>query len=407
MKQLAFSACLLLVGLAAGWWLRELAGGEGVPPAHQDSSVPGMPVAEAVSAGQAVGGRDVSASLPEAREPAPFPDVATFEALLQQGAFERSIAYYEDAVQLRDSYRSLLKPSLEGYLRARAQDCSDGDFVGLVNLWLEAYYADTDVLLQLAEHQRLCSSSEEAARTLQIASTYAFLPGQREQVAAAVAALVAATDARLSRQQDWVTLLGFYEFLDVIDLETNASQLQRVSLYERLGEVQRGRDLLADLRARDDGLDAEWTAALDERLSADAPEPPADESPLFEIALTRHGNHYLVPAVINDDNRLTLMIDTGASVTALSQERFEQMDRARVRYLGSRLFNTPNAITRGELYRAASLQLGEARVSDIEIAVLEFEPGEGFDGLLGMNVLRNYRFEIDQDREVLELDPRQ
>ena len=32
--------------------------------------------------------------------------------------------------------------------------------------------------------------------------------------------------------------------------------------------------------------------------------------------------------------------------------------------------------------------------------------GVGLDGLLGMNVLRNYRFEIDQDNEILYMSPR-
>jgi hypothetical protein len=36
----------------------------------------------------------------------------------------------------------------------------------------------------------------------------------------------------------------------------------------------------------------------------------------------------------------------------------------------------------------------------------DFEPSDGLDGLLGMNVLRNYRFEIDQDKEFLYLSPR-
>jgi predicted aspartyl protease len=63
-------------------------------------------------------------------------------------------------------------------------------------------------------------------------------------------------------------------------------------------------------------------------------------------------------------------------------------------------------MTQGEIYHADSIQLGEIKIPDLEIAVLDFEPSDGLDGLLGMNVLRNYRFEIDQDKEVLYLSPR-
>ena len=45
-------------------------------------------------------------------------------------------------------------------------------------------------------------------------------------------------------------------------------------------------------------------------------------------------------------------------------------------------------------------------IADTPIAVLDFESGNGVDGLLGMNVLRNYRFEIDQDRDLLRMSPR-
>lgn len=406
MRRLVFSACLLLAGIVAGWWLRDLAGERLSLPADEATGSSGIPFAVPVPSGQPAATGTDDGTPAQRRDTEALPDLAGFNALLEQGDFEQSIAYYDSALQMDESFQALLKPGLEDYLRERARDCSNGDFIDLVNLWLDAYYADIEVLLLLAEHQRLCSSSEEAARTLQIARTYAILPGQRESVAAAVATLIAATEARLSRQQEWVTLLGFYEFLDVIDLETGTSQLRRASLYEQFGEVQRGRDLLVSLRENDNGLDAAWTAALNQQLAESAPQPVADAAPLFEIALTRHGNHYLVPAILNDDSPLTLMIDTGASVTALSRESFERMERRGVRYLGTRLFNTPNGITQGDLYRADSLQLGDARVSDLEIAVLEYDAGNGLDGLLGMNVLRNFRFEIDQDREVLNMNPR-
>jgi predicted aspartyl protease len=53
-----------------------------------------------------------------------------------------------------------------------------------------------------------------------------------------------------------------------------------------------------------------------------------------------------------------------------------------------------------------SIQLGEIKIPDLEIAVLDFELSDGLDGLLGMNVLRNYRFEIDQDKKLLYMSPR-
>ena len=63
-------------------------------------------------------------------------------------------------------------------------------------------------------------------------------------------------------------------------------------------------------------------------------------------------------------------------------------------------------MTQGEIYRVDSIQLGEIKIPDLEIAVLDFELSGGLDGLLGMNVLRNYRVEIDQDKDLLYMSPR-
>ena len=58
------------------------------------------------------------------------------------------------------------------------------------------------------------------------------------------------------------------------------------------------------------------------------------------------------------------------------------------------------------MYRAASIGLGDIQLNDIDIAVLDFPLASNVDGLLGMNVLRHYRFKIDQDGSLLHLHPR-
>ena len=45
-------------------------------------------------------------------------------------------------------------------------------------------------------------------------------------------------------------------------------------------------------------------------------------------------------------------------------------------------------------------------IEGVDVAILDYNSRDGVDGLLGMNVLRNYRFEIDQDLALLYLRPR-
>jgi clan AA aspartic protease (TIGR02281 family) len=406
MKRLVKSACLVLAGVVVGWWLRDLAYQK--TPFFADEPIASSDVSIAISAPtrQFTTTGTIAINRFTVPESMLSPEAVSFAELLESQEYDLAIGYYETAAQIDERHQALLKPELVEYLRARVQGCAGGVFIDLVELWLEAYYADIEVLLLLADNQRFCGSPEEAARTLQIANAYAVNPGQLESVAAAVARLVVATDKHLTKQQGWIELLGFYELLEAIDLATNTSQLRRASLYERIGEMQYSRELLLELRENDDRMNGEWTAALNLQLANSAQQPFAKDRPQHEIPLTRRGNHYLVAAAINGVSQLALVIDTGASITTLSKESFSQIDNTGVRYLGTQLFNTPNGMTQGEMFRVDSIQLGEIKILDLEIAVLDFEPSDGLDGLLGMNVLRNYRFEIDQDKEILFMSPR-
>ncbi len=406
MRRLVRSACLAFAGVVVGWWLRDLAYQK--TPLFADEPIVSSDVSIAIRAPTRHSNMaDTLAINPlTAPESRISPEAVSFAELLESQEYDLAIVYYETAAQIDERHQALLKPELVEYLAARVQGCAGGVFIDLVDLWLEAYYADIEVLLLLADNQRFCGSPEEAARTLQIANAYAVNPGQLESVAAAVARLVVATDKHLTKQQGWIELLGFYELLEAIDLATNTSQLRRASLYERIGEMQHSRELLLELRENDDRMNGEWTAALNLQLANSAQQPFAKDRPQHEIPLTRRGNHYLVSAAINGVSQLALVIDTGASITTLSKESFSQIDNTGVRYLGTQLFNTPNGMTQGEIYRVDSIQLGEIKIPDLEIAVLDFEPSNGLDGLLGMNVLRNYRFEIDQDKEFLYMSPR-
>lgn len=402
------NACLILVGVLLGWWLHDLT------PGSSPIEAPVSAVATQVKVTKPSYENTVGISESDNSRTATTytPDIATkayvrrFGELLAHRQFEQAIAYYEQALLLDDSHQSVFKPALVAYLKACMQQCADGTFVDLVDLWLATYYQDIPVLLLLAEHQRLQGSPEEAATTLQIAATYALQVDQRESVVAAVQHLVGATDEYLSQQQAWIELLGFYEYLDTIDLGSHKYMLRQASLYQILGEPVRSRELLLELQADDDKLNTQWTTTLARLLAQDMPAATTIDLPVNAIAVIRRGDHFLVNTSLNGIDQVILMIDTGASITTLSRASFAALASRDYVSRGSRVFNTANGRTRGHVYRAASLTLGETRISDVDVAVIDYQPSTGVDGLLGMNVLRNFRFEIDQDKALLHLRPR-
>ena len=410
--SLAKIFCLLLVGVVLGWLLHDAipTGSLAQNPAPSISTpapAPAILPSRYFSASPQADSPNLREQPPsQVSEPAAPPSADRFRQLLVEQQFEVALSYYEQALSLDDAYQLALKPILEHYLMFCLEQCSNGVFVEVVNVWLGTYYQDTQVLLLLAEHQRLQHQPEEAASTLQLAATYAYQTEHEDAVNAAVLRLVQVTDDALSRQESWVELLGFYEYLETIDLGTREFLLREAILYRVLGETQRSQKLLLTLQQRDNKSNTVWTATLNQELSRISPQLEKPDRLGHAVAVTKRGDHFLVEVTLNRMSTVKLLIDTGASLTTLSHSSFADLPQANFNYLGSRMFNTAGGLTRGDIYRASSIELGEMQLNDIDIAVIDYPSASNVDGLLGMNVLRNYRFEIDQDDKLLHLQPR-
>ena len=410
--SLAKIFCLLLVGVVLGWLLHDAipTGSLAQNPAPSISTpapAPAILPSRYFSASPQADSPNLREQPPsQVSEPAAPPSADRFRQLLVEQQFEVALSYYEQALSLDDAYQLALKPILEHYLMFCLEQCSNGVFVEVVNVWLSTYYQDIPVLLLLAEHQRLQRQPEEAASTLQLAATYAYQTEHEDAVNAAVLRLVQVTDDALSRQESWVELLGFYEYLETIDLGTREFLLREAILYRVLGETQRSQKLLLTLQQRDNKSNTVWTATLNQELSRISPQLEKPDRLGHAVAVTKRGDHFLVEVTLNRMSTVKLLIDTGASLTTLSHSSFVDLPQANFNYRGSRMFNTAGGLTRGDIYRASSIELGEMQLNDIDIAVIDYPSASNVDGLLGMNVLRNYRFEIDQDDKLLYLQPR-
>ena len=331
---------------------------------------------------------------------------ADLRQLLETRRYRAAVALYYEAVQREPGRMGELRPVVDGYLQRCLENCDGDSFLGLVDAWLETFYDDVKFLLTLADYQERQGQPEAAANTLLLARTYALTPADQRAVTKALAQLSLRTESRLSEQQSWIELLGYFEFLASIDFTLREFELRRALLYRRLGEQARGDALLASLQAADDGSDPRWTAALAQNLAEPRTEtvPGADLSEA--IPLERRGDSYVVEVELNDNTTLKLLVDTGASLTSLTRDSFRQLYRPDFSLLGTRLFNTANGYTRGDVYRAVSLTLGQERLEGVDLAVLELSTMDDIDGLLGMNVLRQFRFEIDQANAAMHLSRR-
>jgi clan AA aspartic protease (TIGR02281 family) len=393
MRNLFAITLVFFLGLFSGWWLRDASS---ETPTTATQGVPHLSPTVA-SRFEDMLPPQIAAAGQQSLQPA-------FRTLLSEGRFEEAITQYESRDQ---AGRDRLHPELESFARRCLSECNPARFLDLAQFWLAAFYDDIDILLLLAEHQRREGSPEMAADTLLTARTYALAGPDREAVKHALGRLTQETDTSYTAQDNWIELMGYYEYLQALDLSTPASELRQADLYAALGETARAQRLLNALLDQDIGADPVWTAQLRERL---AEEPATLQSPSAALSnglpLSRQRSHYLVDSQLNGE-QLVLMIDTGASITSISSKRFLGLPRQHFQLMGSRMFNTASGYTLGDVYRAQTFTLGKYTLENIAIAVLPFQSPEDADGLLGMNVLRNFRFEIDQDNSMLRLEPRQ
>lgn len=113
------------------------------------------------------------------------------------------------------------------------------------------------------------------------------------------------------------------------------------------------------------------------------------------LILQRHRDgHFYVKAQLNGQPT-TLLIDTGASTLAISEEL---ADAAGLTHCRPQQSHTANGITNTCMARLDRLQIGPASLQQVQVSIL---PRLSGPGLLGMNVLQHFRME--QDGETLRL----
>ncbi|BCE02064.1 retropepsin-like aspartic protease family protein [Marinicellulosiphila megalodicopiae] len=129
------------------------------------------------------------------------------------------------------------------------------------------------------------------------------------------------------------------------------------------------------------------------------------------INLEKVGSHYLVDAVFSDNGitpdvvDVKLLIDTGASYTVIDQQVFDDyflyVDKKRTSMVTA---NTANGQVEAQMYEVFEIKIGDYSVNNIQFIVLDLpDDGSSAQGLLGMNFLEYFKFNIDQSNSVLTL----
>ncbi|MCB1693278.1 MAG: retroviral-like aspartic protease family protein [Pseudomonadales bacterium] len=146
----------------------------------------------------------------------------------------------------------------------------------------------------------------------------------------------------------------------------------------------------------------QYGAQARELIAKAAASDTFDSASLEEVPLRVAGTQFIVDALVDDGRHVSLLIDTGAAMTVLDADVLERLGYA---LSGRReYFATASGVVEAPVVTLGRLSLGGTGISQLAVGGLQLPLPAGIDGLLGMNFLRHFQFRIDQDEGVLHLE---
>ncbi|GGY65591.1 hypothetical protein GCM10011613_06830 [Cellvibrio zantedeschiae] len=124
----------------------------------------------------------------------------------------------------------------------------------------------------------------------------------------------------------------------------------------------------------------------------------------ISIPLIRHGNQYLVNVYI-EGNSAKLLLDTGASLSGLSAS-YTAKYPSLIKATKPIRLNTASGAHDSFLFTVNSIAIEDMVFNQHILTQLPMDNSQGFDGLLGVDILGRFDFFIDQNSAVLRLKAR-
>ncbi len=109
---------------------------------------------------------------------------------------------------------------------------------------------------------------------------------------------------------------------------------------------------------------------------------------------------------INDLHDVKMIVDTGASMTAISSDMAFDIGLSPGQRERKTKISTANGIVDAWMGRIGSIRLGEAEQQNVRVVVMENFGDDERAGLLGLNFLNGFQWYIDQQAGNLILRPK-
>ncbi len=128
----------------------------------------------------------------------------------------------------------------------------------------------------------------------------------------------------------------------------------------------------------------------------------SDNTRIADLTLNQSRGQFIAKAKISDVN-VDLLLDTGASTTAISNRKFVDIDERNTEFLGLFTVNTAGGTIQAPIYKITNVVLGDQTITSSSVLILPEENLGRFDGLLGMNILSQFDLAYDAGAQTMKL----
>ena len=184
----------------------------------------------------------------------------------------------------------------------------------------------------------------------------------------------------------------YKEKYDHLPADQKKSQLQK--------EQQQQKELEAE-QLRQMELELQQVAAQEEAERKRQEELARQKT--SETPVTIESNRVFVPVTIGNNGveiEVNLLLDTGASGTVVYRHTANQLNIVALKKGFSQMASGQKIYT--EVGKVSYIKVGPKRINNAHIMIISYEgPATNYSGLLGMNFLRRFQYNIDFDKQVI------
>jgi len=411
-KKTPLITIMLCLALMASWGLYKIASKPNKPVLQTS------PIVQTTAPNQSVRIEEdrlsTSNNLHKTNTPASFSfaqELINISNLIDQGKFDNAVSEVDRLYRQlsNDELERLKQVFLVSAERLMLQSNPEQAFE-LLSRYTRSF-DDMDAWHLLSQAAFILKKWPAAVNALLRSTAQEYRPDQLESKLDELVRLASHQRASLEAQGDEIGIRQLYKKLYQQHPNHARFQLELAQSHLRLGDIESAIPLLETLQYDLElgSLAKQKLATISAQISAqkereEEPEQATKATNRSELVvpLLRSGNSFLVDVSMNS-KPLRMLLDTGASITALSTSAIKQLKlKPTGRYIK---LTTANGVRRSQLYQARNIKIGRLTMNNMIVAEIEMEQSNQFKGLLGTDLLNqvdsNYTYLIDNQRNAL------